>query len=895
MVETSSYPAHWAADVVAADGGTVHIRPIRPDDADRLVDLHSRLSPRTIHYRFFSPRPRLSARDIERFTVVDHEHRVALIAFLGDDMIAVARYDRLPGTTDAEVAFVVEDRHQGRGLGTVLLEHLAAAARERGIRRFVAETLPDNRRMIGVFRDAGWEVDTRLEDGIVHVSFAIDPTPQALAVQAEKERRADALSMARLLRPRSIAVIGASRTPGTIGHTVLRNLIDGGFAGPVYPVHRSASHVGSVRAYASVVDIPDDVDLAVIIVPAAAVLGVVHECAAKRVLGVVIVSSGFGELGDDDGAAAQQELVQVARRYGMRVIGPNSMGVVNTSPEVCMHASVASSSIRQGRVSFLSQSGALGIAILEWADEIGIGVSTFVSVGNKADVSGNDLLQYWHDDDDTDVVLLYLESFGNPRKFARVARRVSQVKPIVAVKGGRRRTGTVPRSSLAAAAASSDVAVEALFRQTGVIRVDTLEQLFDVASVLVDQPLPEGRRVAVIASRGGPGIIAADACEGAGLELATLSAETRRSLSAAMPGATGLHNPLDMAAWATPADYRRAIDLVLQDDGVDAAMVVYTPVPHDDDDAVTAAAATSGRAAAKPVVANLLRVRAAGGAPRHLPTFRSPEAAAHALARAADYADWRRRPEGEVPDLPGVDLAAVRLLVDAVLTEVPQGTWLPAEDSCQLLSHVGIPALPVATVISADEAVAAARRMDGPVVLQPAVVPATIDGSAPAVLTPLTTDEEVGAAFEQSAAASEPPFVAVVQPHAGGDVRCMIGVVQDPMFGPVVMLGAGGGSLDLLADRVFRVTPITDLDAADLVASLRSGPYLFDRPDPPIGRDAVRELLLRVGRLIDEVPEVAEMDLHPVIVSGTGALAVRSRIRISPWSPRPELALRRMR
>ncbi|HUF33091.1 MAG TPA: GNAT family N-acetyltransferase [Acidimicrobiales bacterium] len=883
------FPAHWEADVVAADGGTVHLRPITAGDADALVALHNRLSDRTIHFRFFSPRPRLSARDIERFTVVDHDDRVALVAQLGDDMIAVARYDRIPGSDDAEVAFVVEDLHQGRGLGTIMLEHLAAAARERGISRFVAETLPDNRRMIGVFRDAGWEATSRLEDGIVRVEFPIDPTPGALAAQQEREQRSEARSMRRLLAPRSIAVIGASRTPGTIGHELFRSLLDGGFAGPVYPVHRHAAHVGSVRAYASVVDVPDDVDLAVVVVPAASVRRVVEECAEKRVRGVVVVSAGFGELGDDDGVEAERGLVTFARRHGMRVIGPSSMGVVNTDPEVSMHATIAGAGTLEGRVGFLSQSGALGIAILEWASGLGLGVSTFVSVGNKADVSGNDLLQYWEDDDHTDVVLLYLESFGNPRKFARVARRVSRVKPIVAVKGGRR-PGRAATSSLTAAAASADVAVDALFRQTGVVRVDTLEQLFDVASVLARQPLPAGRRVALLTSSGGPGLLAADACEGAGLQLASLAAATRGALSAAVPGATNLRNPVDMASWASADDYGRALELVLADDDVDVAIVVFTPPLRVAADDVAAAVAAAGRASGKPVVANFLAVRGDVPAPPSIPVFRSPEAAALALARAADYADWRRRPEGRVPDLTGVDVAAARLLVEAALNEQPDGTWLSEEASAHLLAHVGLPVLSTTTVVSRDEAMAAAAALDGPVVVIPAAVAEQLD-VATASEVPLPGPDAAGEAFDRLVAASGEPFAAVVRPAVARETDLVLGVVQDPTFGPLVMLGSGSSTV---TSRAFRVTPLTDVDVTELVDASAAS-VVESTAGSPITRAVVEDLLLRVGRLVDEVPELSEMDLVPVLATGSGALAVHGRLRLSPWSPRPELALRRMR
>ena len=515
MISTpGAAPAYWECDVVLADGGTVHVRPLGPEDGDRLVAFHAGLSDETVFLRFFSPKPTLSAGEVERFTHLDHHTRVALVAELGDRFVGVARYERERGTDSAEVTFVVSDEHQGRGIGTVLLEHLAATARERGITRFVAQTIAHNRHMLGVLRSAGFAERTRIEGGVVHVELLIEPTDRAWAAVEEREHRSEAASVARVLTPRSVAVIGASRNPDTVGHQVFRNLLAGGFAGPVYPVNPGAEHVASVKAYPTVLNIPGAVDLAVVAVPAAAVLEVVKQCAAKGVAGLVVLSAGFGEVGE---VAAQAELRDLARRNSMRLVGPNCVGVVNTA--IGLDATFSPYAPAAGRIAMQSQSGALGIAILERSARIGLGVSSYVSVGNKADVSGNDLLQYWEDDPGTDVVLLYLESFDNPRKFARIARRVSRRKPIVAVKSGRSAAGVRAASSHTAAMASPDIAVDALFRQTGVIRVDTLEELFDMALVLGSQPLPGGNRVAIIGNSGGPGILATDACAGAGLEV----------------------------------------------------------------------------------------------------------------------------------------------------------------------------------------------------------------------------------------------------------------------------------------------------------------------------------------------------------------------------------------
>lgn len=482
------YPRDWEADVVLSDGGTVHLRPVVPSDADGLVALHSRLSDRTRYFRYFGAYPRIPPRDLERFSTVDHHDRVAFVALLGDDVVAVGRYERLDQGPSAEVAFVVDDKHQGRGLGSILLEHLAAAASECGLRRFVAEVLSENAAMVRVFRDAGYQVSRAIEEGVLHLEFDIDPTEESLAVARSREQAAEARSVHNLLHPGTVAVIGASADPTKVGHVAFANLLAADFAGAVYPVNPEHRSVRGVRAYPSVLDIPDPVDLALVAVPAEAVESVLDACLAKGVKTLVIVSGGFAESGPL-GLHAELRLVGEARAHGMRVVGPNALGVLNTAKDVRLNATLAPRLPKRGRTGFFCQSGALGTAILADAGSRGLGLSTFVSAGNRADVSGNDLLQYWETDPDTDLVLLYLESFGNPRKFARLARRLARSKPIVAVKSGRHAV----RPQLAATSAEVDEAsVQALFEQAGVVRVESLAQLFDTALVFAHQPLPHG-------------------------------------------------------------------------------------------------------------------------------------------------------------------------------------------------------------------------------------------------------------------------------------------------------------------------------------------------------------------------------------------------------------------
>jgi acetyl coenzyme A synthetase (ADP forming)-like protein len=883
---------------VLLDGGTVHVRPIRPDDGSELVAFHGRLSRDTVYLRFFSAKPTLSADEVEHFTHVDHDARVALVAELDDRIVAVARYDRTKQECEAEVAFVVADDHQGRGIATVLLEHLAAAARERAITRFVAETLSGNRRMLDVFQAAGFDETARYDDGVVHVGLAIEPTERARAAMEAREHRAEARSVARLLTPRSVAVIGASRQPATVGHQVLRNLLAGGFAGPVYPVNPGAAHVASVRAYPTVLDVPDDVDLAVVAVPAAAVLDVVEQCGRKGVAGLVVLSAGFDEVAG--GAGAQAAVRDRTRSHGMRLVGPNCIGVANTA--VGLNATFSPYAPRPGRIAMQSQSGALGIAVLERSARIGLGVSSFVSVGNKADVSGNDLLQYWEDDPGTDVVLLYLESFGNPRKFSRIARRVSRRKPIVAVKSGRSTAGVRAASSHTAAMASPDVAVDALFRQTGVVRVDTLDELFDMALLLGSQPLPRGRGVAIVGNSGGPGILATDACDGAGLSVPELTPATQGALRQAVDPNAAVVNPIDLVASATPEIYEQALRLVLADERVDAAVVICTPTfaaPPAGVAAVLARLAADqdkplvGCFVAAPEISPLLRDDGTGA---QVPTFASPEPAARALARAAAYAEWRRRPPGAVPDLDEFDAEGARAVVEAFLTETTDGGWLPAARVDDLLDAAGIPRLRAMTVASAEQARQAAGRVGLPVALKAAGAELVHKSDVGGVRLDLRSEADVEDAYRDMASRLGDGMTgAIVQQMARPGVETIVGVVQDPLFGPLVMFGLGGVATELLGDRAFRILPLTDLDAADLVRSLRASPLLFGyRGSAPVAVAALEQILQRVAHLAERVAEIGELDLNPVIVSEAGAVAVDCRVKVAPLSPGPATDLRRM-
>jgi acyl-CoA synthetase (NDP forming)/RimJ/RimL family protein N-acetyltransferase len=879
------YPRDWEADVVLSDGGTVHLRPIVPSDADALLAFHGRMSERTRYLRYFGAYPQIPPRDLERFTTVDHHDRVAFVALLGDDIVAVARYERIDHGPSAEVAFVVEDRHQSRGLGPIFLEHLAAAAREVGIERFVAEVLAENSAMLGVFRAAGYQVAREMEEGVFHLEFAIDPTEESVAVARSREQAAEARSVHNLLHPRSVALIGASTDPGKIGYAVLGNLLRADFAGPVFPVNAEHRSVRGVRAYASVLDIPDPVDLAVVAVPAEHMDEVMDACLAKGVKALVVISSGFSDAGPA-GEGAERRLVTEARAHGMRVVGPNALGVVNTDPAVRLNATLAPKVPGRGRSGFFSQSGALGTAILADAAARGLGLSTFVSAGNRADVSGNDLLQYWETDPSTDVVLLYLESFGNPRKFARLARRLGRVKPIVAVKSGR-------NAVLPALAATSvdvdDASVQALFEQAGVIRVESIAQLFDTALLLAHQPLPRGGRVAVVGNSSAIGVLAADAALGQGLELA---------------GA-----PVDVGASAGPDVLATAVREHLRGDGVDALVVVFVPplsIPGAEyARALRDAAAEEG--GTKPIVSTFLAtegipaelaVRGKDGSPARgsIPSYPSPERAVLALARATRYAAWRSGPQGELVRPDNVDVETARELVESRLSEVDEGlVELTDAEAVRLLSCYGIEIAQHRTVTSADEAVAAAEELGYPVAVKATGERWWRRPDLEGVRLDLATAEAVRAAFADLAELAEVADI-YVQRMARKGIGCSIGLRDDPSFGTLVSFGLSGVVSDLLGDRAYRAVPLTDVDAAALVRAPKAAPLLTGyRGSEPADLDALADLVLRIAALAEDVPQVRWLALEPILAGPTGAQAVGARVKVGPPPSRQDSGPRRLR
>jgi acetyl coenzyme A synthetase (ADP forming)-like protein len=845
-----------------------------------LIAFFERLSERSRYLRFHGVR-HVDETLVEHFLAPDWLDRGALLGALvaaeGDEqVVAVAEYARLRDPAAAEVAFTVADDFQGRGAATRLLEQLAARAGEAGIERFVAEVLPENAAMLAVFRDAGFEVSRTLGGGEVEVGFPIAPTEQFRARVEERDHVGVAASLRPFFAPASVAVIGASKRRGSIGGELFRNIIAADFAGAAYPVNRVGEAVAGVRAYRAIEEIPDPVDLAMVCVPGERVLESAEAALRHGVRALCVISAGFAEIGSE-GAERQERLLALVRAHGARLVGPNCLGIA--VPALGLNATFAPRALPPGRIAFSSQSGALGLALLEKASERGLGFSAFVSIGNKADVSSNDLLEWWEEDEDTDVVLLYLESFGNPQKFARVAGRVARRKPILALKAGTSGAGARAASSHTAALAGSDTAVEALFKTAGVLRARNLEELVDVATLLSSQPLPKGRRVAVLTNAGGLGILCADACDAAGLELPELAQETREALAAVMPSEGSLANPVDLLGSATGDTYALALPPVLRDPGIDAVIVLFVPpVVAGADEVAEAIRATLEREASeKPVLAVVM---SADGTPESLrapdspaATFSYPESAARALGVAAERADWLRRPAGAVPTLDDIELDDARGLVETTLATADD-VWLDPAATRQLLSAYGVPLVPERIVIGADEALSAADALGRPVVLKTAV-PGAHKTESGGVALNLETDDEICAAAERIGG----PLI--VQPMIGGGTELLAGIVQDPVFGPLVAFGPGGVLAELIGGAEFRIAPLTDIDADELVQRGKAGQLVRGfRGAAAADADVLVMLVHRLSRLALDLPEVAELDLNPVIALPSGCVAVDARIRL---------------
>ena len=885
---TASMPRNATArDVILRDGTTLRLRPPTAADVDALVSFFQGLSVRSRFLRFHG----LAAAGREMaamFVDPDWAAKGSLAGWLGEGdeqrIVALASYARLRDPKTAEAAFAVADEFQRRGIGTRLLEQLAAVAAEHGLESFVAEVLPENRNMLAVFENVGFKATRGLEGGVYEVRFPIAATETYRERVDERDHVAVTASLQGFFRPRTVAVIGASPRRGSIGGELFRNVLAADFQGAAFPVNRKGEPVAGVKAYASVELIEDEVDLAVVCLPGELVLEAAEAALRKGVRALCVISAGFAEIGPE-GVERQETLLAMVRAHGARLVGPNCLGI--SSAAVSLNATFAPRPFPAGRIGFSSQSGALGLALLERAEARGLGLSAFFSIGNKADVSSNDLLEYWKDDPETDLVLLYLESFGNPRKFARIARRIARVKPILAMKSGVTRAGQRAAGSHTAALAGSEAAVEALFRQAGVIRAQTLDELLDVAALLSCQPAPRGRRVAVLTNAGGLGILCADACESAGLELAPLTEETKAKLQEFLPTEASVANPVDMLGSATAESYRRTVPLLLADPGIDAAILLFVPpvaVPaRDVGEAMSEAVAAAG----EPEKTVLTCILAAEGAPAtlrsaaDLPSFAYPESAARALGRAAERAEWLRGSAGSVPQLEGIATERAHELVARVLAETDEA-WLTPDDARALLEAYGVPVVPERLAAGPEEAVAAALELGFPVVVKTAT-PGAHKTETGGVALNLTDADEVRAAAERIGGAL------VVQPMITGGAELLAGVVQDPLFGPLVAFGPGGVLAELIGEAHFRLAPLTDVDAGELVHEGKAGRLVTGfRGAPAADAHALIDLLHRLSRLAEDIPEVAELDLNPILALPDRAVAVDARIKLARPHVQPQ-------
>ncbi len=879
-------PRHWEADVLLRDGHTARIRPIRPEDAELLVEFYDRVSDESKYLRFFAAMPTLSQRDVQRFTHVDHVQRVAFVVTLKKRIIAMGSYEG-DGSGRAEVAFLVEDAQQGRGIGQLLLEHLAQAGRERGIERFVAEVLPENERMILTFRDAGYRLVSDVEDGVMTLEFPIEQTDTAAGVMASREHRAEATSIQKFFNPRSVAVIGASRRQDTIGQALVRHLVLGDYTGRVYVVNDRATSVSGMPAHATVSEIQDDVDVAVVAVPAESVQDVVLDCANKGVHGLVVISSGFAEVGEE-GRRRQRRLLGLCRSYGLRLIGPNCLGIINTDPAVQLNASLSRHMPARGRAGFFCQSGALGSAILEKVTNRGLGLSTFVSAGNRADVSGNDVLQYWEEDDATEVVLLYLESIGNPRKFSRIARRVSLRKPIIAVRSGRTTQG-VPMGQVVRQIAAPQQAVDAMFKQAGVIQVDTLDEMFDVAQLLAHQPLPRGRRVAIVGNSDAIGLLAADAATSAGLSV-------NRSVS--------------LGADATAEDFEDALDAAIDDPEVDSVVAVYVPPINTSGEDVARLLAAVGEQSDKPIVSSflgaegipeLLRVPDVAGSSAgrgSVPSYPAIESAVRALASVVGYSVWLRTPNGPAPSVPEADADAAKKYVNQLLLDNPDGAYLTQDQLQTLLACYDIDLWDAVPVSTLREAVQAGRDLGWDVVLKATAERLRERPDLAHVWRNIDNQTEMRQAWRTLNEIITDPDSAgfVVQKNAPPGIPITVSSMEDPLFGPVVSFGISGPLTELLEDRSYRIPPLGERDAEAMIREIKAAPLLFGyRGSEAVDVLEVERLVQRVAQLQHDLPQVASLELSLVLAGADGITVLTASGCVQPVAdPRSDWFVRRL-
>ncbi len=873
------------AYALLTDGSSVQIRPALPDDADAVRAMHAAMSQDNMYLRFFSLSPGNAEREAQRVCRAAEPSHVALLACRGSEVVGVATYEMNDNAPTAEVALAVADDLHRHGIATLLLEHLVSMARQHHVRAFTATTLAENFAMLRIFADAGLPVRKESYGGAVDVTI---PLPEsggdtALADYLEaverRESRAGVASLKHLFMPDSVAVVGASRRPGSVGARLLGNIVSGGFHGRVIPVNPHASSLAGLPCVASVEDLPDGVDLAIVVVPSAAVGEVAEQCGRRGVRSLVVITSGLADGGPG--------LLETCRRHGMRLVGPNCFGIA--APGIGLDATFGRSHASAGIAGVAVQSGGIGVSLTGHLSRLGIGISSFISTGDKYDVSSNDLLAWWEQDQQTKLAILYLESFGNPRKFARTARRIGRRMPVLTVVGGRSLAGQRAATSHTAAAATPLVAREALFAQAGIVAADTLGDLIDAAAFLACQPSPGGSRVAIVTNAGGAGVLTADACGDSGLSLAPLAEPTWQRLAELLPAGAAIGNPVDTTAAISTDVFRSCLEAVSADESVDAVLSVTVPTAvGDPSHAVATADITKPLGAVVLDQAEDVRLLPRAGGASAVPCYAYPESAARALGHATRYGAWLSRPQGRVPELPGVRSEDAREVVAGFLRRNPAGGWLPAEAVGDVLRCYQIPQVSTVVVGSESEAAAAADDLTGPVVLKAAAAGLVHKTEAGAVKLDLRSASDVKAAYRELTRAFGDQLSGVlVQPMVRGGVEVLIGVAQEPVFGPLVVFGIGGVATDLLGDHAARLSPLTATDAHELVRSVRAVALLEGyRGGPAVDIAALEDVLLRVSRLADDLPEVAELDLNPVIAKAEGCLAADARIRIVPAEPR---------
>jgi acyl-CoA synthetase (NDP forming)/GNAT superfamily N-acetyltransferase len=877
------------ADVLLTDGAVITLRSVVPSDEPALTAMYERTTPDSLRFRFFAYSHRAGRLDVARLLRAPSREHVAVIAVNHTEVLGVGSIEGTAKHDTAEFALLVDDVHHSEGVGTLLIEHLVAAARTAGYRQLRADVLADNSAMLHVLRDLGADVQTSMSQGAVDIVFSLKDRPTWRQAVQNREGLAEHASLSRVLAPHNVAVVGAGTNATGIGHRILANLVAGGFNGELHAVNRAGAAVCGVPGVTSLRDLPRAPDLVVIAVPAKFVPQVIDECAEIGAYGAVIVSDGFAELGAT-GRGQQDALLSRARAAGMRLVGPNCLGIVNADAGVQLNATFADAHPVPGPVGLASQSGGVGLALLDYLTRRRIGLSTFVSMGNKADVSGNDLLMYWERDPATKVCVLYLESFGNARKFVQIAQRVGRTKPIIVVTSGRSVAGARGVRSHTAAAATPDVVIDALFQQAGVIRAGTLAEVMDIVSIVTDAPIPAGRRVAVVTNGGGPGALAADAGDAVGLVLPQLSAHLRSELALLLPAHAATANPVDTTAGGSAQSLADAARLLLRSSEVDSVIVVHTSLSGTDTDLVaTALAGIVNEPLAKPLLAVFLgrsevpEPLQRPGTGSVIPCFAFPEAAASALAAVTSYGVWRSRPKARPPVLNGINRRAARDIVTRFLDENPDGGWLDTDVAASLVASYGIATVATHRAETVAAAIAAAERIGFPVVAKSATGNLLHRTDVGAVKLNLQTPEELASAVRAIQQSSGSNGAVVVQPMLSGGVETAVGIVNDPTVGPIAMCALGGVSTDLLADRSFRLLPLSRGAVREQIRSLRGSPLLFGyRGSPLADVKALEDLILRVGQLASEIAELAELDLNPVLAQVDGATAVDIKIRLAP-------------